>query len=266
MTLNPWEISIENGLISAYLHGTLTIDELLTATSGVSIPSGQEYKVGTDRAYLKGEFETQSFTNLLKNGDFESWSNGPALPPDGWVFIGAGASVAQEAAITTTGSYSAKITRNGSDCYINHILTNYQDYAGKQVTMLCNVYATVANRARLHLWDGEFQYSAYHPGDSTWRTLSATKTVKAAPAGLEQKCIIDTADTTAYFDAAMFVVGAISPAFNQKPLTDDGIMLQSNTPATAADYGKTGQWCYDTNYIYVCTAANTWLRAPIATW
>lgn len=60
MTLNPWEIAIENGLISAYLHGTLDIDGLLSAGSGVKIPIGQQYEVGTDRAYLNTEAVTHA--------------------------------------------------------------------------------------------------------------------------------------------------------------------------------------------------------------
>jgi hypothetical protein len=37
-------------------------------------------------------------------------------------------------------------------------------------------------------------------------------------------------------------------------------------PSSASDTGTAGQIAYDGSYFYVCTAANTWLRAPIATW
>ncbi len=37
-------------------------------------------------------------------------------------------------------------------------------------------------------------------------------------------------------------------------------------PATATSAGTPGQYAYDSGYIYICIAANTWLRAPIATW
>lgn len=59
--------------------------------------------------------------------------------------------------------------------------------------------------------------------------------------------------------------------------TDDGInKLQVNgngiriataqTPASATAAGTTGTIAWDTSYIYVCTATNTWKRAAIATW
>ena len=37
-------------------------------------------------------------------------------------------------------------------------------------------------------------------------------------------------------------------------------------PSTAASTGEKGTICWDTNYIYVCTATNTWKRAAISTW
>jgi len=44
------------------------------------------------------------------------------------------------------------------------------------------------------------------------------------------------------------------------------INLASSPPASATATGTAGQITWDTNYIYVCTAANTWKRVAIATW
>lgn len=40
----------------------------------------------------------------------------------------------------------------------------------------------------------------------------------------------------------------------------------SKTPASAGAAGNAGAVCWDANYIYVCTATNTWKRAAISTW
>ncbi len=40
----------------------------------------------------------------------------------------------------------------------------------------------------------------------------------------------------------------------------------SKTPSSATDVGVTGDVCWDSGYIYVATATNTWKRAAIATW
>lgn len=37
-------------------------------------------------------------------------------------------------------------------------------------------------------------------------------------------------------------------------------------PATASSAGTFGDVTYDTNYIYVCVATDTWKRSPILTW
>jgi hypothetical protein len=40
----------------------------------------------------------------------------------------------------------------------------------------------------------------------------------------------------------------------------------AKTPASASDTGVAGEICWDANYIYVCTATNTWKRSAISTW
>ena len=40
----------------------------------------------------------------------------------------------------------------------------------------------------------------------------------------------------------------------------------AKTPATSGATGTTGEIAWDANYIYVCTATNTWKRSAIATW
>jgi hypothetical protein len=40
----------------------------------------------------------------------------------------------------------------------------------------------------------------------------------------------------------------------------------AKTPASASDIGTTGEICWDANYVYVCTATNTWKRSAISTW
>lgn len=40
----------------------------------------------------------------------------------------------------------------------------------------------------------------------------------------------------------------------------------AKTPASATDTGVAGEVCWDSGYIYVCTATNTWKRAALATW
>lgn len=50
-------------------------------------------------------------------------------------------------------------------------------------------------------------------------------------------------------------------------LTASGnIIHATQTPATSSSTGTTGTITWDANYIYVCTATNTWKRVAIASW
>jgi hypothetical protein len=40
----------------------------------------------------------------------------------------------------------------------------------------------------------------------------------------------------------------------------------AKTPASATDTGAQGEICWDADYLYVCTATNTWKRAALSTW
>ena len=40
----------------------------------------------------------------------------------------------------------------------------------------------------------------------------------------------------------------------------------SNAPSTASSAGTAGQVAYDSGYIYICVATNTWKRAALSTW
>lgn len=48
--------------------------------------------------------------------------------------------------------------------------------------------------------------------------------------------------------------------------TDKLIISTAKTPANASAAGTAGTIAWDTSYIYICTATNTWKRVAIATW
>jgi hypothetical protein len=56
--------------------------------------------------------------------------------------------------------------------------------------------------------------------------------------------------------------GDATGTFNTAVLIENA----SHTPSSSSDTGVQGQIAWDTSYIYICSATNTWLRAAIATW
>jgi len=45
-----------------------------------------------------------------------------------------------------------------------------------------------------------------------------------------------------------------------------GYRITSDVPATAGANGLAGTIAWDTSYLYVCVATNTWKRVAISTW
>lgn len=44
------------------------------------------------------------------------------------------------------------------------------------------------------------------------------------------------------------------------------LAIRNETPANTSANGDSGEITYDTDYIYVCVANNTWKRATLSTW
>jgi len=183
-------------------------------------------------------------TNLLSNGDFENWSAGTAVAPDGWTMMGDGSkAVARESGIIKLGTYSVKVTMSsGTEAYIRHDATSVKGinyWKGRKITIGCWAYATVANRVRIRLTDGVVAiYTPYHTGGSTWEWLSNTLIVDSSPTIILIDLLIDTGNTTAYFDGAMCVEGESIFAYADKPA--GGYLTGTFTPGISFNNGVTG--------------------------
>ncbi len=43
-------------------------------------------------------------------------------------------------------------------------------------------------------------------------------------------------------------------------------LIKPRTPASASDTGYVGEACWDSSYVYICIATNTWRRIGHASW
>jgi hypothetical protein len=77
---------------------------------------------------------------------------------------------------------------------------------------------------------------------------------------------VASAGATATYREAVFKVAmtATQAALDLNP--GGSVKITTQTPASAAATGEAGTIAWDSSYIYVCTAANTWKRVAIATW
>ena len=77
----------------------------------------------------------------------------------------------------------------------------------------------------------------------------------------------DGANTTVIGNAETTATRVAGTATSALRVDGDTVrIVNDRTPATSGAAGNEGDICWDANYIYVCTAANTWKRAAIATW
>ena len=151
--------------------------------------------------------------------------------------------------------------------------------------------------SRLDLCDGNNALTIGANNGTTTRTDSATKAAKVGmPHYLssteEQVCMIlgsatntanlirfggGTGTMNAATEVSFWTAANYNTTVGSQRFTIDssgyvsiaGDMLgiaTTKTPASAAATGTTGSICWDADYIYVCTATNTWKRASIATW
>ena len=160
--------------------------------------------------WTKSDYATgyDVYRNLnITNADFELWTAGDSVAPNGWILIGTSSAVAKESTIKHGGSYSAKVTRNGTNCRLrsNSLVGSegISQWRGKTVTWRMWVYATVDSRSRLRIYDGAgASYSSYHTGGSGWELLTVTRTIDAAATDIIATGELETGDTSAYFDDA----------------------------------------------------------------
>jgi len=61
-------------------------------------------------------------------------------------------------------------------------------------------------------------------------------------------------------------IGTSSPTTLLDVNSDTVRLRTARTPASATATGTIGEICWDANYIYVCTATNTWRRTAISSW
>jgi len=67
-------------------------------------------------------------------------------------------------------------------------------------------------------------------------------------------------------DVGIGIAPGTAPTAKLDINSDKFRLRTAKTPSTATDTGNAGDVCWDSNYIYVCVATNTWKRAALSTW
>jgi len=101
-------------------------------------------------------------------------------------------------------------------------------------------------------------------------TKISALTAASAAAGTEAFPVVQSGNTRKMTlnQVATFLGTALASVFASaaQGTKADNAVPAAAVPASATATGSPGQVAYDASYIYVCVAANTWVRAPLTTW
>lgn len=79
-------------------------------------------------------------------------------------------------------------------------------------------------------------------------------------------CLNLAGDEASQRQAQPIYIEANSTTDSQNLFLNGNIIIDTKTPSSASDTGTAGTICWDADYIYICTATDTWKRVAIATW
>ncbi len=242
----------ENAAISGATKTKIAYDAKGLVTSGadattadIADSSNKRYCTDAEKVVIGNTSNgTVNPTNLLSNAYFERWSAGASAAPDGYTLGGAGAAVAREAGIVKVGTYSCKITSAAAQAYLYqtvHLSKGINYWKGRSISFGRWVYATVADKVRINLWDGlNDNYSSYHTGDSTWQWLTCTiPVVNTSATYIYSYVYVEAGTNIGYVDGAIITDGSNSFAVSPKPDDLTGLIgtfvANGATPVTVAN-------------------------------
>jgi hypothetical protein len=235
------------GLNTSYASGLAVDGSYSSLVSTVNIRALGTYSGGGYEAKLafftssdttQGQRMLLSSTGLAVTGALSATGNISAssvsLPDGNVVTWGAGA--------------TTYIQGNQASAYMNFCINSVNRMAltsaGLAVTGTLSATGT-SSLARIDQSNGSIDFASLGNGSTSWQigTVTAGKPLDLFIGG----SVIATVSTT-----GLAVTGDIS--------------VSTKTPASAAAAGVAGTITWDADYLYVCTATNTWKRVAIATW
>ena len=100
------------------------------------------------------------------------------------------------------------------------------------------------------------------------KTPNAVYTLKAKRSGIRCDFEVDGSPKLSIDTSGRLLVGTSSDSGGALlQVNDNRIRIATaKTPSSESDTGTAGEICWDSSYIYVCTATDTWKRAALSTW
>ena len=259
-------ISSTSGLVSIYYPSTPTAGAIWFKVDGTqAAASGTQY--GVQIANTINQTSTAGYTALLINPTETATGSGTKR------LIDAQVGGSSKFSVSNTGAVSAAaITSTGRLTVTSNIFdgdAQMAGFAGAMITAVNGNQNFFSITPSINQ-SGTAGYRALLINATENTTGSGAKRLIDAQVGGTSKFTVDSTgnvSATGSIDAGGVPVVTTSgtQTLTNKTLTSPKI-TSGNAPATSASTGTTGQIEWDANYIYVCTATDTWVRAPLASW
>ena len=256
-------------------------DKYVTSSSGATkyVSGGQEHIFYSANAGAPGSSIT--WTQVLKtdvNNNVKIGTGEPSyrLDVDGTFGVSGAASFANQASTGIAYFNGAELTSSANLTYSSSTLL-FSASAAAPVSKVSSSGSSVAYQPYLVLERTTTASTGTNglAGTIRWSQTQTDGSV-AVPAAIAVTSSNSPATTngTLYLQAesAVYLSNTSSGNYfsaNSSKATVYGDTLSlrtTKTPASSSDTGTAGDICWDSDYVYVCVATNTWKRTALATW
>jgi len=157
-------------------------------------------------------------TNLLSNGDFESWSAGTSAAPDGWIANNS-ATLARDTGDTGYGSYSLKVTSTeaAAAAGVYRIITGLK--ASTTYSVFYRTKVTAGDTSIVGTNSAATNMPTTSSTSTTWETKTGTFITDASATDVAIYFYASVNTDIVWFDGVSVVEGSSAFAFSPKPLT-----------------------------------------------
>jgi hypothetical protein len=273
---------------NVYVEGNTTFissNSITTNSLLIQLANNATLGAAANNAGITVGANSNVFASLLYNDTTKNWISSIGLSVVGNVsanyFIGNGSQLTNINASNIVGAYgnanvaaylptytgnvsSGNISATGNVSIAGNIVaggvrSSTQSTAPTNPSVGDFWYNTLTNSQYRYTFDG----TDYFWLDDFGATVAANGSFNAITSGTSNVSIY-----RANADVQVNVNGTGNVAvFSTSGATFIGLTVTtSNTPATSSSTGTTGQIQWDSNYVYVCIAPNTWKRANISSW
>ena len=172
------------------------------------------YWAPTAAAFVAGTITVDVFPVdgqlIPSNWYFRDWALGAAAVPDAWTQDGASGTIARGSTTPKVGSYTAVVTRAGTDTRLYQGVYDAVALRGRQVSAGAWVTCGTADRAYVSIYDGTTRWdSSAHTGGGTqeWLSVSSTR-IAAAATSVIIEMWVKTGNVAATFEGPLLTLGS----------------------------------------------------------